>query len=153
AATSRLFLGIKLECAQCHDDRSGGSWTQPQFWSFAAYFAGIDGQGGQASNKREIAIPHKKKTVRARFFDGIEPAWKDNDNPRAVLADWLVRADNPFFARAAVNRLWEYFFGTGLTDPVDEQGDHNPPSHPELLDEMARQFADHGFDLKYMIRA
>jgi hypothetical protein len=153
AATSRLFLGIKLECAQCHDDRSGGSWTQTEFWSFAAFFAGIDDQRGQASTKREIVIPHKKKAVRARFLDGVEPSWKDNDNPRAVLADWLVRADNPYFARAAVNRLWEYLFGTGLIDPVDEQGAHNPPSHPELLDELARQFAGHGFDLKYLLRS
>jgi Protein of unknown function (DUF1553) len=69
-----------------------------------------------------------------------------------VLADWLVSVENPYFARAAVNRLWGYLFGTGLVDPVDEQGEHNPPSHPELLDELARQFAGHGFDLKHLLR-
>ncbi|HWG41722.1 MAG TPA: DUF1553 domain-containing protein [Gemmataceae bacterium] len=153
ASASRLFLGIKLECAQCHDDRSGGSWSQSQFWSFAAFFAGVEPQRGQVSDKREIEIPGKKKLVRARFLDGPEPAWKSNDNPRVVLADWLVNANNPYFARAIVNRLWSYFFGIGLTDPVDEQGAHNPPSHPELLDELAQQFAAHGFDLKYLIRA
>jgi hypothetical protein len=153
ASTSRLFLGIKLECAQCHDDRSGGSWTQGQFWSFAAFFSGVNPQRGQVSDQREIAIPGRKKTVRARFLDGPEPTWKAGDNPRAVLADWLVSPKNPYFARAGVNRLWEYFFGTGLIDPVDEQGAHNPPSHPELLDELARQFADHEFDLRYLIRA
>src|SRR5262249_35376107 len=82
-----------------------------------------------------------------------EPTWKSDDDPRTVLADWLVRADNPFFARAAVNQLWSYFLGTGLVDPMGEQGERNPPSHPELLDELARQFAGHGFDLKYLIRA
>ena len=153
ASTSRLFLGIKLECAQCHDDRSGGSWTQKQFWSLAAFFAGVDPQRGQPWNKREIEIPGKKRIVRARFLDGPEPAWKSDDNPRAVLADWLVSAENPYFSRAAVNRLWSYFFGPGLTDPVDEQGDHNPPSHPELLDELARQFSEHHSDLKYLIRS
>jgi Protein of unknown function (DUF1553)/Protein of unknown function (DUF1549) len=143
ASTSRLFLGVKLECAQCHEDRSGGSWTQSQFWSFAAFFA----------SNRELPIPgKKKKTVQARFLGGAEPSWKSGDNPQAVLVDWLVSVENPYFARAAVNRLWGYLFGTGLVDPVDEQGEHNPPSHPELLDELARQFAGHGFDLKYLIR-
>jgi hypothetical protein len=153
AAASRLFLGIKLECAQCHDDRSGGSWSQGQFWSFAAFFAGVEPQRGQASNKRQIEIPGKKRVARARFLDDVEPAWKADDNPRAVLADWVTSGKNPYFARAAVNRLWAYFFGAGLTDPVDEQGAHNPPSHPELLDELARQFVDHQFDLKYLIRS
>jgi hypothetical protein len=153
AAASRLFLGIKLECAQCHDDRSGGSWTQTQFWSLAAFFAGVDPQRGQPTDKREIEIPVKKKVVRARFLDGVQPTWKPGNNPRAVLADWFTSSKNPYFARAAVNHLWAYFFGTGLTDPVDEQGAHNPPSHPELLDELARQFADHGFNLKYLIRS
>jgi hypothetical protein len=153
ASTSRLFLGIKLECAQCHDDRSGGNWSQTQFWSFAAFYSGVNPQGGQASNKHEIEIPGKKKTVRARFLDDSEPSWKANDNPRVLLADWLVSAENPYFARAAVNRLWSYFFGAGLTDPIDEQGAHNPPSHPELLDELAQQFIRHHCDLKYLIRA
>jgi hypothetical protein len=153
ASTSRLFFGIKLECAQCHDDRSGGNWTQEQFWSFAAFFAGVSPERGEAANTKGIAIPGKKKTVRARFLDDSEPNWKSNDNPRAVLADWLVGDKNPYFARAAINRLWSYFFGIGLTEPIDEQGDHNPPSHPELLDELARQFIAHHFDLKYLIRA
>jgi hypothetical protein len=153
ASTSRLFLGIKLECAQCHHDRSGGNWTQEQFWSFAAFFASVNPENGRGLDKRDIAIPGRKKTVRARFLDDVEPSWKSNDNPRAVLADWLVSAKNPYFARAAVNRLWAYFFGTGLTDPIDEQGTHNPPSHPELLDELAEQFIAHHFDLKYLVRA
>ncbi|HTU88889.1 MAG TPA: DUF1549 domain-containing protein, partial [Gemmataceae bacterium] len=102
ASTSRLFLGVKLECAQCHEDRSGGTWLQEQFWSFAAFYAGNNPGNGETTNKKEIAIPGKKKTVRARFLDGVEPSWKNNDNPRAVLADWLVRGDNPYFARAAV---------------------------------------------------
>jgi hypothetical protein len=151
-STSRLFLGVKLECAQCHNDRSGGSWTQAQFWSFAAFFA-PNAQGRPADEPRTIEIPGKNKTVRARFLEGAEPTFKTGDVPREVLADWVVSPTNPYFARAGVNRMWSYFFGIGLTDPIDEQGAHNPPSHPELLDEMARQFADHKFDLKYLIRA
>jgi hypothetical protein len=153
ASASRLFLGIKLECAQCHDDRSGGNWSQEQFWSFAAFFSGNEMSSPQREPGKAIAIPGKKKTVRARFLDDSEPSWKKNDNPRTVLADWLISNRNPYFARAAVNRLWAYFFGAGLTDPIDEQGEHNPPSHPELLDELAQRFVDHNFDLKYLVRA
>jgi hypothetical protein len=153
ASATRLFLGIKLECAQCHDDRSGGNWSQEQFWSLAAFFADVDPTSPQRKQDKTIAIPGKKKTVRARFLDDSEPSWKSNDNPRAVLADWLVSGKNPYFARAAVNRLWAYFFGNGLVDPIDEQGEHNPPSHPELLDELAQQFIAHHFDLKYLVRA
>jgi hypothetical protein len=151
-STSRLFLGVKLECAQCHNDRSGGSWSQAQFWSFAAFFAPDAPGRRRPDDPRTIEIPGKNKIVRARFLEGPEPTFKAGDVPRAVLADWVVSPTNPYFARAGVNRMWSYFFGIGLTDPVDEQGAHNPPSHPELLDEMARQFADHHFDLKYLVR-
>ena len=65
----------------------------------------------------------------------------------------MTGPNNPYFARASANRVWWYFFGTGLSDPVDAQGEHNPPSHPELLEELARQFAGHGYDLTYLIRA
>jgi hypothetical protein len=148
--TSRLFLGIKLECAQCHNDRSGGNWTQTAFWSFAAFFAD---QGNQANGQRTIAIPEKNEMVPARFLQGAEPTFKPGDNSRQIMADWLVSPTNAFFARATVNRIWAYFFGIGLINPVDEIGDHNLPSHPELLDELARQFTDHHFELKYLIRA
>jgi uncharacterized protein DUF1553/uncharacterized protein DUF1549 len=148
--TSRLFLGIKLECAQCHNDRSGGNWTQSEFWSFAAFFAR---QGSQSNRQRTIAIPGKDEVVQARFLRGAEPTFNAGDNAREIIADWLVSPTNAFFARAGANRIWSYFFGIGLVDPVDEQGDHNLPSHPELLDELARQFTDHHYDLKYLVRA
>ena len=72
---------------------------------------------------------------------------------RELLADWVTAPENPYFARAAVNRVWARFFGTGLVDPVDDLGDDNPPSHPELLDVLADQFRSHGYDLKFLIRA
>jgi hypothetical protein len=121
--------------------------------AFAAFFVPNAPGRGQTDYQRTIAIPSKNKVVRARVLAGPEPTFKPGANPRAVLADWVVSPTNPYFARAGVNRLWAYFFGTGLTDPVDEQGDHNPPSHPELLDELSRQFADHQFDMKYLVRA
>ena len=91
--------------------------------------------------------------VQAGFLDGSEPEWRPRVGARVVLADWMTAPDNPYFARAAVNRVWAQFFGTGLVDPVDDLGAENPPSHPELLDALARQFAAHGYDFKFLIRA
>jgi hypothetical protein len=153
ANTSRLFLGHKLECAQCHD-HPFAKWTREQFWEYAAFFGGIGPQRVEAPNVREIKITGTNKVVKARFLDGTEPKWPNgNVSSRIVLAEWLTQAKNPYFARATVNKVWAYFFGIGLIDPLDEENDDNPPSHPELLDELAREFAAHQFDLKFLIRA
>ena len=141
-ATSRLFLAVRLECAQCHN-HPFAEWTREQFWEYAAFFGG---NGGRPS----IAIPLLGKVVQARFPDGTEPKFTNGAGPRVVLADWAVSPNNKYFARAAVNRVWSLFFGTGLAEPVDDllrEGDKN-----EMLDELARQFADHNFDLKFLIR-
>jgi hypothetical protein len=161
AATSRLFLGFRLECAQCHN-HPFARWKKEQFWAFAAFFAGLQRQGagdfffptGEKPDRHEITLPNTERVVQAAFPDGTRPKWKDKQSARQTLADWVTSAQNPYFARAAVNRLWCYFLGTGLVDPVDEMvGAEYAPSHPELLDELARQFAAHRFDLKYVIRA
>jgi hypothetical protein len=142
-STARLFLGIKLECAQCHDHPTA-RWSREQFWQFAAFFSA---QG----RKREVKIPNTSQSVTPRFLDNTEPQLANNSNARAVLADWMLAPSNPYFARATVNRLWAYFFGIGLVDPVDDLSEQNPASHPELLDELAEQFAAHQFDLRYLI--
>ncbi|HEY7424953.1 MAG TPA: DUF1549 domain-containing protein, partial [Gemmataceae bacterium] len=135
AAASRLFLGVKIECAQCHN-HPFAEWKREQFWSFAAFFAGLQrqGQGDFVGAGRELTIPGTERVVQAAFLDGQQPKWKDNTSPRATLAEWMTNKDNPYFARAAVNRAWGYFFGTGIVDPVDEMiGGEHAPSHPELL--------------------
>jgi len=145
-STSRLFLGLRLECAQCHN-HPFAEWTREQFWEYAAFFAGAP-QGGNAAS---IAIPNIGKTVQARFPDGTEPGLKKGVNPLGRLAEWATAADNKYFARAGANRVWAYFFGVGLAEPVDDllrEGGKN-----EMLDELARQFAGHRFDLKFLIRA
>jgi hypothetical protein len=86
-------------------------------------------------------------------LDGTEPRWEADKAARVTLAQWVTDAKNPYFARAAVNRLWAHFFGIGLIEPVDEVKDDNAPSHPELLDELSRQFVAHQFDIKYLVRA
>jgi len=158
-STSRLFLGIKLECAQCHN-HPHAQWTRNQFWEFASFFAGVEPRGaGPAAGGREVPerrslkIPGTEKIVLARFLDGKEPQWLPGMQPRAALAVWITASNNDYFARAAVNRIWAQFFGIGLVEPVDDLSDQNPPSHPELLDLLARQFAANHHDIKYLIRA
>lgn len=159
AGTARVFLGVSVECAQCHN-HPFADWKREQFWSFAAFFSGIKSQkqmdfllpNGDDTQKRELTIPGTEKVVQAKFLDGSTPTWQPRTSTRATLAAWLT--SNPYFARAAVNRLWAYFLGTGLVEPVDEMvGTESKTSHPELLDLLAQAFAAHEFDLKFLIRA
>ncbi len=148
ASMTRLFLGVRLECAQCHD-HPFVRWKRQDFWSQAAFFTSLR---RPAAATRALTIPGTERTVRARFLDGQAlPDGKGDGRP--VLADWLTNSENPFFARAAVNRLWGQFFGVGLVDPVDDMTEENKPSHPELLDELARAFVVNRFDRKVVIRA
>jgi hypothetical protein len=155
AATARLFLGVRLECAQCHD-HPFAHWKREQFWGLAAFYGGISRSNGalqEALDRRELLIPNKDLAVSATFLDGKEPQWRFKKSLRATLAAWTTAADNPFFARAGVNRLWALLFGVGLVDPVDDFHEQNPPSHPELLEELARAFIESGFDTRYVLRA
>jgi hypothetical protein len=161
ASTARLFLGLRLECAQCHN-HPFSSWTRDQFWGYAAFFASLERRGpddaspdaiGENTDRREATIPGSAKVVRATFLDGGAPRVRPREPARIALAEWMVAPENPYFARAAVNRTWAQFFGVGLVEPVDDMIDDNPPSHPELLDALARAFADRGYDRKYLIRA
>ncbi|REK19235.1 MAG: DUF1553 domain-containing protein [Planctomycetota bacterium] len=153
ASTARIFLGVQVGCAQCHD-HPFSDWTQRDFWSLAAFFDdpsnGIP-PGGSSANA--VSIPDSDIVVEPVFLDGTQPDWQTESAKRELLSQWMTSRTNPFFARAAVNRLWDHFLGRGFVHPVDDLDKANPPSHPELLDELARQFAGHGFDLNYLIRA
>ena len=161
AGTARTFLGIRLECAQCHN-HPFAQWKREQFWGLAAFFAGVSKQGkddGLRPDPRGRRPPraddprHDARSSRPPSSTPSKPQWGRRATGRELLADWVTAPDNPYFARAAVNRVWARFFGTGLVDPVDDLRADNPPSHPELLDELARQFRSHGYDLKFLIRA
>ncbi|MBN9122872.1 MAG: DUF1553 domain-containing protein, partial [Planctomycetes bacterium] len=155
AAASRLFLGVQIECAQCHD-HPFGKWSRDQFWGMAAFFAGVEQQGGglrEVFDRRELSIPGADRTVPATFLDDKEPEWQFRKSPRVTLATWITRPDNPYFARATVNRLWGFVFGVGLVDPIDDFNDKNAPSHPELLDRLAKAFVESGYDTKFVLRA
>jgi hypothetical protein len=156
AAASRLFMGVKMECAQCHN-HPFAPYKKEEFWELAAFFAEVQPAVANISDpkyKREIRIPgDKPKTVQARFFnDDREPAWDPKKSPRETFSDWLTARDNPFFARNMANRTWAHFLGLGVIDPIDEPGEDNPPAIPELLDELARVFADSGYDHRFLVR-
>ena len=161
AGTARVFLGINAECAQCHN-HPFADWKREQFWGFAAFFSGVKSQtvmdfllpAGEEPAKRELTMPGTEKVIQAKFLDGTDPNWKPEASARSTLADWVASPRNPYFARATANRVWAYVFGTGLVEPVDEMvGGSSEPSHPEVLDLIAREFAAHGFDLKFLLRA
>lgn len=162
ASTSRVFLGVRIECAQCHD-HPFDTWKQNQFWQYAAFFSNIgplqQNAGNNSQNVREvlekpqIKIPDTDQLVEAIFLDGVKPDWDTADvNPRLRLSQWMTSPQNPYFAKATVNRLWSLFFGRGLIDPVDDFSSTNQATHPELLDLLATQFREHNYDLKYLIR-
>jgi hypothetical protein len=159
AATSRLFLGVQLECAQCHD-HPFAKWSREQFWGMAAFFGGVERPGNQAGaalrevfDRRELPIPNTERVAPAMFLDDTEPVWRFKTSGRITLAKWMTAKENPFFARATVNRLWGYLLGVGIVDPVDDFNEQNKPSHPDLLTAMAAAFASSGFDTRYLTKA
>ena len=158
ASTSKFFCGVQIQCAQCHD-HPFDHWTRKDFWGYAAFFARLQKPLGdqqaafQATDTPtgEVKIPDTDDDVMPQFLGGVPS--KDNDRTRRIrLAEWLTSKDNPYFARATVNRVWALMFGRGLVDPVDDLGAHNPSSHPELLDELSNWFAESGFDLQRLVR-
>jgi hypothetical protein len=155
-AVTRQFLGLSLECAQCHNHPYAG-WKREQFWQFAAFFAGIkpDGPGFTSARDdpeiRKLSIPGTMTEVEAAFLSGPALDWRGKTSVRAVLADRVTDKDNPFFARAAVNRLWAHFFGQGLVESFDAE-DADALGYPVLL-ELASAFVAQGFDTKFLMRA
>ena len=168
--TLRVFVGRRFDCAQCHNhpfDR----WTQNQYWGLAAFFgrmtntgwggdnAVFDDPNGREENYvennpglkfRKVIHPRTKQLMVPTFMDGTVLPEERREDPRMELAKWVTL--HPYFAEAAVNRMWGYFFGRGIVDPVDDFRVANPPTHPELLEALARDFREHGHDLKHLIR-
>ncbi len=151
-ATSRVFLGVKLDCAQCHS-HPFAKWTQEQFWEMAAFFNAAQ-MVKNTSNGRTpaIRIPKTKKVVVAKFLNEKEPDFKANSSGRQVLAEWVVSKENPFFAKATVDHIWMRFFGVSLFEPI-LQDDQDAIQHPELLDTLAKAFVENDYDVKFIIRA
>ncbi len=166
--TTNHFLGIQLQCAQCHNHPFVKEWKQTDYWGVAAFYSKVQPQNPKNANKggdnTQIGVqetpnrtkvkdffPEATKIVPPKFFAGAEPKLSDREPLRPSLAKWLTGANNPYFAKAMVNRTWAQFFGPGIVNPVEDMKPDNPPSHPELLDGLAKEFAN-GFDLKHLIR-
>jgi hypothetical protein len=165
ARTSRAFLGVRMECAQCHDHFFDESITQRDFWSFAAFFARISRPRGKMEmtspvlavrdNKEgDVTIPESDEIVRPRLPLTAAELDDSPDGPtrRQHLVDWLTSKNNGHFARATVNRVWSHLFGRGLVEPVDDMRPANAPIAPEVLDTLSRDFAASGFDLRRLLR-
>ncbi len=156
--TSQLFLGIRIQCAKCHN-HPFERWTQDNYYGIGAFFQRVQRKkiGPQElviwnAREGEIVQPRTGKQLKPwlPLVGPIDlPAEEDR---RGALVAWLTEADNPFFARVAVNRLWSHLAGRGIVDPVDDFRDSNPPANAPLLDALAHDFAEHGFDCKHMIR-
>ena len=157
ANATRAFLGVNLDCAQCHN-HPFARWTRDQFWQTAAFFAPPRKGAGGKPMPPELSVPNTKKSLSPELLDGTAVKWPEDvrtDTGRRLLAGWLAAKGNPYFARNAVNRLWANFYGTALVEPLDDlSGDSgNTGDHAELLKELGDAFAESGFDLKYLTRA
>ena len=148
---SELFMGARLRCANCHNHPLD-KWTQDDYHGLAAIFAKMETEqivtikpAGTVIHPatREKAVPRIPGT---RFL----PA--DIADGRIELVDWLTGADNPYFAKAIVNRLWKAMMGRGLVEPVDDFRSTNPATHPELLTALANDFVAHGYDLRQTLK-
>jgi hypothetical protein len=159
-----LFMGRRLDCAQCHD-HPYEAWTQDQFWNLTAFFGRLTRLGwagslmvhfddpaghGEFGQGEKIIHPRRDEEVEPRFFNGEKLAAAQQHDPRRYLADWMT--GHPFFAEAVANRMWSFFLGRGIVDPVDDFRLVNMPTHPELLEELAQGFRTSGYDLKYLMR-
>jgi hypothetical protein len=180
--TSAAFLGVRVECAQCHKhpfDR----WTQEDYRAYANIFSQVrydaspellaaDKKAGRkppmmspdvpgrmdrrevyVSDRRVRALPHPDGRNILHPRPLGGPELPESSDNRRAFADWLTQPDNPYFARSFVNRVWAHYFGVGLVDPVDDFSAANPPSNERLLDALAEEFVASGFDIRALERA
>jgi hypothetical protein len=180
AKTARLFLGLQIQCTQCHN-HPFNDWQQERFWQFNSFLRQarkVDHQkpdpetGRLVDDYSEIVFQEFNYPVFYERRNGLmqmaDPtfmnasfelkAFKLNQiepnetNLREELAKLAIEGDKPWIAMAMVNRMWGQFFGYGFTKPIDDMGPHNPASHPELHDRLAVEFVKSNYDLKQLIR-
>ncbi|MCS6864472.1 MAG: DUF1549 and DUF1553 domain-containing protein [Gemmataceae bacterium] len=168
--TAQHFLGIQLQCAQCHN-HPFTSWKQVEYWGMAGFYAKVQADNPKNANKggdnTQIGVregftrsrqkdffPESTKNVPVRFLSGEQPKLEATQPYRPALAQWMTAPENPFFSRALVNRLWAHLFGYGFVNPIDDMLPENTPSHPQLLDSLAHHIATTGqYDVKYLLKA
>lgn len=174
--TTQVFLGTRFSCNKCHD-HPFERWTQNDHWQLAAFFSHVGRRnaegsplmpekgGNQPEDERlayeeliadvghgEVTHPNSGAVMSPRFpFDLARPI-DAGESRREQLAQWLTAAENPYFARSYVNRVWSYLLGRGLIDPVDDIRPSNPATHPELLEQLTDGFIASGFDVRWLLR-
>lgn len=159
--TAQLFLGMRIQCAKCHH-HPFEKWSQDDYYGFAAFYSRVgrkpspmDTQRSRIFHQRGVASANNPKTgqnVKPTGLGDVALEIPVDEDPREHLADWMSRSDNPFFARALVNRYWKHFFGRGIVEPEDDMRVTNPASNPALLDALATDFTQSNFDLKHLVR-
>lgn len=166
--TAQLFLGIRLQCARCHQ-HPFEKWSQRDYYQFAAFFArvarskadnldaeqtiSVDSSGEVVHPKtRRVMTPTPLPIESKSGPIGLMTAADPKADRRLALADWLTQKDNLLFAETVVNRYWGYLMGRGIVHPIDDMRVTNPPSNPELLEKLSLDFIAHGYDLKRLIR-
>jgi Protein of unknown function (DUF1549)/Protein of unknown function (DUF1553) len=169
-ATAQVFLGIRMQCARCHN-HPFNQWTQNDYHQFAALFPRVQYKlldntrkdkldkhefiGEQIvymDDTSEVKHPYTDAVMKPRLLGGPTLKLGPKDDRLVRLADWVADPKNPFFARAQANRIWAYLFGQGLVDPIDDFRQTNPPANGPLLEALAKDLADRTFDQKHLIR-
>ena len=157
---SQAFLGMSIGCAKCHNHPME-KWTNDEYWGFANLFSRVRSKNGNGEGDRiifaaasgDVNQPLRGRPQPPRPLDSKPLPLDTTDDRREPLADWLISRENPYFARAIVNRVWANFFRVGLVEPVDDLRITNPSSNEKLLSAGANYLADQKFDLKALMRA
>jgi hypothetical protein len=157
---TQLFLGTRFQCNKCHD-HPFERWTQNQYYQFGAFFAQVGIKpsptlGSEVIYERrdggEVQHPKTGQNVVPVFPVSHAGTSTPSAGRRQSLADWMTAPENPYFAKSMANRVFSYFLGKGIIDPVDDIRSSNPPSNPELLDALTEDFIRSGFDVKHLMR-
>ena len=155
---TQTFLGVRFSCNKCHN-HPFERWTQNQYYEFSANFARVRYKPGNDPGELVIYDSYSGgETKHPKTSETIAPNVPYGDHGdsavsrRQAVADWLTSKDNPYFARSYVNRIWSYFFGLGIIDPVDDIRAGNPPSNPELLGALEDQFIASKFNFNKLVR-
>jgi hypothetical protein len=155
---SQVFLGARLQCAKCHN-HPFERWTQDNYYGMAAFFNRVQRTNTKRTNEMFIYVSQSGEVTQPRTQQKMKP-WVpgqgDIENPNAFdrrldFASWLTKPDNPFFAKIEVNRIWSQVFGRGIVEPADDFRDTNPPSNAMLLDQLAKDFVENGYDRKAIL--
>ena len=157
--TSQLFLGMRIQCANCHH-HPYEKWSQDDYWGFAAHFARLGQKQGAVANENAIFVrkdggmnqPRTGRSMKPKPLGAPETEFVRGEDPRQKLVDWMTAPENPYFAKSIANRMWAHFLGVGLVEAVDDMRVTNPPSNPALLDALAKDFVAHKFDMKHLVR-